>query len=541
MRMDMQGSVSWWRWLLAAWVVWTSLLAQQQQQPGPGRARIVGFCYAKHPREAVAGCEVTVVYRGAVEPGDAAVVRQRASVRAGDDGVFAVDVLARPGVEVELRLRHPDYAEDRYWAGSLRAGATYRCGFHCLTGVSLRGFVRDVDGAPQKMAFDLVSRRGGRRTKGPGRPRPGGPPPEPFPDLPKEPAPFRRVWWEDRYGDRVRVQSDAGGAFVVPERLWARSYEIRPVDPELCPRPLVWSPDDQPEQQLTISVERRPYLAGRCVDQDGRPVEGVAMRLPGSHRQLEMDVVTGADGAFVLRRNAGSLSKPRMRIFACGDCVPVRSTPKLTWGDHEVVIPLQRWGTVPMRVVDKDTGAPIEDYAVRVWRPGVFFYGTALRLRGGHRDGRLDVNVPDGRAWIAVVPRDPRWTCEVVPVHAKESQAPIEVRLQRMVPMSLTLVGLDDAPIAGQEVQMVVRGDSAAGPSQAVWLRGKLVSGLPDEVGVLPSRALSRATTDADGRCVLLGVPGRSDLCVRVGRSMFSGVWADSVSGKSGPQRIVVR
>jgi len=539
MRMDTQGLVSWWRWLLAAWTVCAGLLAQQPL--APGRARVVGFCYAKYPRVAVASCEVTVLYRGAVEPGDAATVRQRTLVRAGEDGIFEVDVLARPGVEVELWLRHPDYAEDRYWAGSLRAGATYRCGLRCLTGVALRGVVRDVDGAPQKIAFDLVSRRGGRPSKGPSGPRPGGPPPEPFPHLPKASAPFRRVWWEERYGDRVRVQSDEDGAFVVPERLWARGYEVRPVDPELCPRPIVWLPDDQPQQQLTISVERRPYLAGRCVDQDGRPVEGVAMRLPGSHRELEMGVVTGADGAFVLPRYAGGRSKPRIRIYTCGDCVPVRATPELTWGDHEIEIPLQRWGTVPMRVVDHDTGAPIEDYAVRVWQPGVFFHGTAMRLRGGHRDGRLDVTVPDGPGWIAVVPNDPRWTCEVVAVHAKQSQAPIEVRVQRMVPMSLTIVGPGDTPIAGEEVQMVVRGDEGTGPGEAAWMRGKLLSGLPDEVGMMPARALSRATTDAEGRCVLLGIPGRSDLCVRVVRSMFSNVWGDGVVGKAEAQRVVVR
>ncbi|MFN3242122.1 MAG: hypothetical protein ACE37K_11465 [Planctomycetota bacterium] len=507
----------------------------------PRHARIVGFCCSKRPRQPLAGCKVTAIYSGAVEPGDDADLRRRPSVLAGEDGVFELDVLARPGVEVELRFEHPDCARDRYWAGSLRAGATYWCAFSCMRGVALRGVVRDGDGRPQKMAFDLVVRRRMRAGKGPTGPTPGWkPPPEPYPDQPMTAAPFCRVWWEERYGERIRVQSDEHGRFVVPERLWSSTVEVVPVDPALRPEPSRLLLTEESDQSVTLVVARRPYLAGRCVDQHGLPVEGVAMRLPRA-ADLDMDVVTGPDGTFVLPQFDGVSRMPRVKLYGCGDCEPLRATAELAWGEHDVVVPLRRWDAVPLRVVDADSGAPIERYAVRTWVPGTSWFCTQLRAAGRHRDGRLDVGVAAGPTWVAVVPEDLRWTCGLVSVHAAEGQAPLEVRLQRMVAMPLTIVDDDGLPVAGQQVQLALPANFSRHRLDVVWLRGERLSGMPDGIGELPWRAMSRATTDAEGRCVLLAPPGGKGMRVRVVQSFRQGRRSDAVVVTTEPQRVVVR
>ncbi|MCK5943578.1 MAG: hypothetical protein KAI24_16465 [Planctomycetes bacterium] len=493
-------------------------------------ATIRGRCVRLVDDAPVAACVVTFEVRGLVGASS-----RGGRVRTGDDGRFELDVPALPGVEVHFATSHPECAPHRSWAGSLRAGVVYEPVLRLARGAVVMGTVRDEHGRAVTHGFDLVSAV--RRRPPPGPTAPGAPQPfaTSYAERVADAAPLVSTNLYERLGERYRVQVDEDGRFCSP-RVPHGAYRVEPREPGwITARPFEVLVESDEPPPIAVVVRAVPTVSGQVLDERGRPVENMLLRI---HRSSGGGPTqrTGPDGRFLLPRVAGVAPTPRVMLDGCADCEPRRATPPLRWGDDDVVVEMRRWPTVGLRVTRADDGEPFEDFAVRSWQVGGHHSTSALRLPGGHRGGRARVTAPPGPGWIAVVPRDRRWHVAYVELGDGPRPQWIDVRVHRLVATPLRLVNENGAPLAGVTVQVLV-GDRAR-HGQLFAAAGDVLAFLPREPGVLPERQIARATTDRDGRCVVLAPPG--DRPVRL--SILGVGRPRSVDGVSagGPEREIV-
>ena len=137
----------------------------------------------------------------------------------------------------------------------------------------------------------------------------------------------------------------------------------------------------------------------------------------------------------------------RIAVHGAPDFVPpagsaasdmVVCAENVVWGTSDLRIVLERAATLPIEVVGDD-GEPVEDFGVVLDRPLLGELRAAVRQRGHHARGRLEVvGVVVGKTSFRVVPVDPLLSpSDALPV---ESLAARRVVLRKRVPCAVRVV-----------------------------------------------------------------------------------------------------
>lgn len=196
----------------------------------------------------------------------------------------------------------------------------------------------------------------------------------------------------------------------------------------------------------------------------------------------------------------------------------------------DVSIALGKAAIVTGRVVDKDTGAPLEGVCVTAYRPGEFEslhgqVGACSDAAGVWRIGGLNTGEITLKVW-GDESHPPIWLnstyqqadAKVFPVVAAETLALREARL----PRGGTLTG------------MVT--DEAGNPVEGAWVS---VDGGPSRAG--PGEGMWTARTDAEGRYTINNIAkGFHVAVVYSGDGSFAQQWSGGVSDSANAERIEI-
>ncbi|MHC4899359.1 MAG: carboxypeptidase regulatory-like domain-containing protein, partial [Planctomycetota bacterium] len=114
---------------------------------------------------------------------------------------------------------------------------------------------------------------------------------------------------------------------------------------------------------VLVHLQRGHFVAGRVTDPDGQPVPGARLRAYlGRSAGLRNDVITGADGRYRLLDLPEQ--KLRLTVSAPGHVTVRRRELVLDSESFDIV--LQRSVVLRGRVVDGSSGAPIQEFRIRV-------------------------------------------------------------------------------------------------------------------------------------------------------------------------------
>ena len=238
---------------------------------------------------------------------------------------------------------------------------------------------------------------------------------------------------------------------------------------------------------LPIVVRSTPVISGIVVDETGVPVPRVTLKAAGSGAGHMISAGTrDDDGTFVLR--ALDVGSPPISIEVSdpGPCEPGEATGTVAWGTKDVRIVLERALSVELLVVEKETGDPVETYAV-VCHATRSCEGRPCgpRLGGQHPGGRVVVDkVWRGENVLVVQPNDPALapSAQLAFIAADGGTRPLRVELERKAGFPVLVTGRGGAAVAGAKVELFEGIETPAGP-------------VP-----LP---IFEATTDTHGRAIL--------------------------------------
>lgn len=256
--------------------------------------------------------------------------------------------------------------------------------------------------------------------------------------------------------------------------------------------------------ELVVSVAKpSPTCRGVVVRSDGAPIAGAAVELDGNR------TVTAADGRFALTPN-GSLGPGQRRIEVAASGYLRRNDLRWSFGDAtELRIELQPMPGIVVLVVDGASGAPIEQFTVRVEYPNTW----AIRPENGqrlHPGGIARVDSDPGDRVVLVTAQDPNYAPSAFVPVAVPKDRDVSVTVSLWPEQQRRLVLRDGrGPAAGVDVELLDPGDLVVRRNTETWpLDGSRVGGLP------MARIVQRGTTDADGVLLLRGPKG--DLALRL-------------------------
>lgn len=457
-----------------------------------GGATLRGRCVDEQGRPVA---DVTVRLTGDAPGGESPDPRVRetpAEVResqtTGADGVF-VFVLPPPlPAQCGLSLLPTERAAMRGHVAQLGAGSVEDLGDLVLPrGVRIRGRVVDTVGAPVGEA--LVALAGEAQGAGTIRPR------------------------TDAHG-----VTRPDGTFVTHWPVVAGEYHFR-VEPGGRPKPAHVTLDgSQPVVDVTLVVDESaaadgPSIRGVVVDESGMPVAGARVDVAGYTSRggrTGAATRTDRDGGFELLRPAPN-SPAEVSLVVQKDGFEDHSPERqFAWGDDDVRVVLPRALAVVVSVVAADDGAPVEDFAVRVFPApqtrGAIGSVLDVRARGRHSGGRVRVTGIARGPWCVLVEPggDALATSTFVPVRVTgPGDSHVTVRLPRRVERLLRVRDAAGDPVAGTRVELGdMRGmpptveSRVHPPTSANWAQP------------LAGLLLQETVTDARGEALLRGPAG---------------------------------
>lgn len=347
----------------------------------------------------------------------------------GPDGVFRFEVPETLPYQFALYCEADGRLgrSDRYDT-ELPGGATYELGDIPLElGARVAGIVRDEHGGPvEKIRVSIRN-------------------------LPMEIRPGQGA------GDSTGALSDAAGVLAfrdaVPAGTWpvsmsARGYTLVgpdsvTVEPGLAP------------VTLELRVRGAPTIEGTVLDESGQPVAGALVEtVRHSGGRIESSR-TDPEGLFRIFRQRDLESPVQLNVEE-GGVEPMRTAETYPWGARGVILRSRRLLSRTILVRERGSGAPVEEFAVKCHpRDANSSKQTDARLGGSHPGGRLVVtDVAYGENWLQVLPSDPA----LLPNPPLTFQAPepddepLVVELERMEPLSFSILSASGAPIAGSTV-----------------------------------------------------------------------------------------
>lgn len=441
------------------------------------------------------GAEFTIVGRCVDEAGTPlAGVRVEGTTYRPGGGIPRLQRDGETGVDGTFALALP-VASDQYQSLTLRAAD--RC--------EVRGSIRDAIPGERRDLGDLVMplahRVRGRVVDATGTPQEG--------------VAVRIRWF--RSGPERRIVepwvsdsgavTDALGRFTIREDLPPGRYRLELGNRSLVDRDAshIELGGEPRERVLELVVEPAPPTCrGVVVRTDGSPIAGAIVSLDGN------TVQTDVDGRFAVLPKPDWITAERPLL--------VRAPGFLSRNDHvwrhgdstEQRIELRTAPAIVLRVVDGETGEPIERYAARAVPPNGWNDGQ-YPLRATERPGGVSRLIPPPGEWFVIATPDDS-------VHARSAFVPVTLPPDRDVELTVRvwaeqerrLVVTDgERPVAGVAVELLDPGNLRVRRDTETWLLEDCrVSGPPT------ARIVQTGATDGNGALVLRGP--KADLALRL-------------------------
>jgi hypothetical protein len=447
------------------------------------RARLRGRCVDEATGAPLAACRVSLFgvrqaathgYEGAHGPIRWEDPRPQTTA---EDGLFSFTFTPPPPYAFELRVEHTEHLGGHVYWEHIDPGVLDVGDLRIPAGCRVRGVVKDTRDAVQAgVLVNLDDLRGW--VSGPG--------------------------WTPLRPNGARTSADGGFALRVSAGRWTVRSDREIVAPE--------SVEIAPGQsELAVDVTVRALddiesIRGVVVDDAGEAVRSGSVRGGWSSARIERD------GSFFLARKGTPEEE-------------VHLTVETTEGEHEKLVTPEahRWGAKDVRlvllrrlageivVVERATGAPIEDYAVRCFPaprdPNAPVQGSDAwaRAAGHHPEGRVRLErIARGGNVLIVEPAGDYDRTRVVAFDSAQLAAgPLRVELSRTVASTVRVRRRGGAPVAGAEVELMRPAQCV--PSDLVPRSLLGVDQDPADPGL--KILVAAGKTDASGTCVLRAPP----------------------------------
>lgn len=274
-------------------------------------------------------------------------------------------------------------------------------------------------------------------------------------------------------------------------------------------------------EPVLVTVRRMPTITGIVVDEQGLPVEGVAIEAALGRSGTMAGGRSRKDGTFTIAAVDAEPKPVRLEIDDPGPCEPSWHDERLwPWGSKDVRIELKRAMSFELTVVERQTGVPVTQYAVSCYSDKVrSSLQQNLRLSGEHEGGRVTVDrVWRGKNFLQVTPiGQGLLQSDKIEFEASDPGiAPMRVELDRLQAVTVRVTDASGAPQIGSKVEVVQKG---TGPfDAAAWVQDARggTSGFSPDPKNRSHELLSWAAAGADGRAEVFVPPAASGLAVRV-------------------------
>jgi RNA polymerase sigma-70 factor (ECF subfamily) len=205
--------------------------------------------------------------------------------------------------------------------------------------------------------------------------------------------------------------------------------------------------------RLVLGGDKGGYaIAGRVVDTKGNPVNNVVVN---AHGPVHEEGRTQEDGQFEitgLLDGAYSLNATPMGRDANGREYSPANLPNIQASTFDVEVVLHGKGTVEGRVVQADSGEPLQDFELYLCNGGANEFSSRLLLNGErvrHPEGRFSRKIYVG--WVTVTAKAEGFApaFQSVEIHEHETIGDIELHLERASDLTGLVVNSNGEPVAG--------------------------------------------------------------------------------------------
>lgn len=306
---------------------------------------------------------------------------------------------------------------------------------------------------------------------------------------------------------RVRVQleslalgsrSEDDGRFefesAVPEGSWPLDIQSPACDllgPELLEVGAAGGPPD-----FVVRVRVREAIRGIVVDEQGLPIAGARVGVLTEEGWQRESCTANPEGEFTLYRRESEANPTVIEVSGLA-ATSTQFPGAYPWGASGARFVVRRARAVEIRVVEKGTGTPVEEYAVLTMRDREATEFTGPRHAGRHLDGRLDLDgMQEGENLLMVVPASLElMPCLPVMIRVSDSlEEPVVVELRRLQPLQVLVCLRDGTPVAGTTVRML----DHAPPYEGGWIDPRTSNRSP-HAGINEARVISIGVTGVDG------------------------------------------
>lgn len=350
----------------------------------------------------------------------------------GADGRFEFQIAHLPAHQFFLNAQHADRVmrTDR-WSPGFAAGAVVDLGeVPMARGQRLRGRAQDADGRP---VGAIVSLRG---LPLPLRPDGGG-------------------------GETLSARTTADGSFEFPSAVPPGEW---PVFAEgegwMSEHPSVVHVGEwEAPPLLIVTMRALVSIEGRVLDEGGAPVTRAYVSVRERRGNYGESDWSDAEGRFVIHQRNLDDAPVSLRVEADGFRAQEFPT-MLDWGAREVVLTISRGGSVTLRVIERESGAPVTHFGLRSADGPAGARLGGLRLDGEHPQGLLTVDgLQRGLNQLRVVPTDlDLLPSAVLEVDASAPAAePLVVKVERLQAFEVVVRFRDGRPAAGSQLRIFDR------------------------------------------------------------------------------------
>ncbi|MCK6445589.1 MAG: carboxypeptidase-like regulatory domain-containing protein [Planctomycetes bacterium] len=409
-----------------------------EPEPEPVLARVRGRCIAKESGAPLAGCTVTfdgmprnleeLERHGEVDWHDPA------PVVTGADGRFEIAFDPPPPYQHGLDVQAPGRVPRTARWGAFAPGQIEDLGdLELALGYGVEGLVVDTQGAPLEGAFAALN------------------------DLP---LPVRS---DMAANDTRGGETDGAGYFridvPIPAGTWP--FDLHAEGYKLVSPDSVTVVEGAGAAPIRVIARKMPAISGQVVDESGAGAARVYVRVV-MHRSGRMaSDWTDRDGRFTIHAVDDEPVPVRFEVDLAEGFEPLAEpTQEYAWGTTDVRIELRRARSFELVVVERGSGAPVEDYSVTCEhvRQNGWSSRDRLTIGGRHPGGRMTVTgVARGKNRLVVQPKDALLAASEPQLLEIGDEALPEVRVElaRLELCDVRVVDATKHPVAGSKVELV--------------------------------------------------------------------------------------
>ena len=333
--------------------------------------------------------------------------------------------------------------------------------------------------------------------------------------------PGQHIARQDGFREQLvwQVRTEVDGSFALPLPLPAGALRVHA--PEL---PTLLGDGNHVlrcGEQLHLSLRCRSWrvsdeLTGIVCDAAGQPVSDAVVQAlvePRDDAPVLLATRTDHAGAFFLLRGSATPAAVCLRVLATGGHLEPAVSGPHAFGGAGLRIELPAAAGIWLQVVDAETGAAIEQFAVQhVALTKVRDAAAGSRKHDGHHEhGRCWLDgVAAGDHEVIVWPTDPGWLpCLPHAFHVDGRVREVRVALARASDLPVTVLSAAGKPVPGVSVQLVL-------PASNGVVRDLSQLLLHGGLRVRPNVRLAAAQTDSLGVARLRWQAGGKDLQLRL-------------------------